>query len=69
VSADSPVTALPITVELGDSFVPNQRWASIKLGDVAIFTELVYDTSEHPATKNIVNLFAHRLRCLIEDDQ
>ena len=66
---DSLVTTLPITVELGNSFVPNQRWATIKLGDVAIFTELVCDTSEHPATENIVNLFAHRLRRLIEDDQ
>lgn len=44
----------------------NETWASIKVGGVSIYRELVYDNPESPAERNILNLFGDRLRRLIE---
>lgn len=41
--------------------------ASIQLNGVDVFSELVYDGPEIPAERNIVLLFADRLRRLMED--
>jgi hypothetical protein len=56
-----------LTVELGQEVVPGQRFASVKLDGLTLFSEVVYDTREVPAERNILLLFSSRLRRLLED--
>lgn len=52
---------------------PSARWGSLKIGGVDVFTELVHDTNsegertEEQARKNLLLLFAHRLKDVLED--
>lgn len=62
------MSALELTVELGEEYVPGQRHASIKLGVATVFSEIVYDNRESPAELNVVLLFGDRLRRLVEGD-
>lgn len=59
---------LELTVELGDESIPGQRWASVKAGEVTLFTEYVFDSEDMPAEKNIMRLFGNRLREVLERD-
>ena len=58
--------AFNLEVEVDDVFAPaGATWASITLGDVTIFTELVKDDKPE---EHIVAMFARRLRDLLESD-
>lgn len=56
-----------VTVELGRE-VLNGRVAAIKFNGVTVFSEIVYDNEFTPGEKNIVLLFAAKLRRLLEAD-
>lgn len=57
-----------IEVELGDRPIIGQRYASVRIGGKVVFSELVYDNEKAPAEHNIMQLFAGRLRRLLEDE-
>lgn len=70
------MAALELTVELGE---PSQtmaaRRATVMLGGVVIYSELVHDTdpatgerTAEQATLNVTRLVAYRLRQLLEDE-
>ena len=57
-----------LTIEvLYDDMIEGQSLARIKLNDITIFSEIVYDIYENKAERNILLLFAERLRKLVED--
>lgn len=60
--------AVPVSIELGNSYREGTRYAHIKFGGVTVFSELVYDNEDSPAEKNIVRCFASRLERLLEPE-
>ncbi len=58
---------LAVQVELGESFVEGERVADVLIGGVSVFSKLVYDNEKTPAETNIVLMFTHRLRRLLEE--
>lgn len=58
---------LKLEIELGSIPREFQRWATVKLSGMPIFTELVYDTPETPAEHNIKLVFGEKLKKLLED--
>ena len=57
---------LELQIELGNK-TQNARYASITLGGVTVFSELVYDNEIASAEENVLKLFASRLRRLLEE--
>lgn len=59
---------LEITVDLGDKLTPTTRPASVMVGGIRVFSEVVYDNPDpgQSASDNILKLFASRLRDVLE---
>ncbi len=70
------MSELPFVIEVGkpDGFPPDARWVELKLGGVTVFNEYVYDRdkdgerTEEQAKLNLLNLFAHRLKQVLEEE-
>lgn len=68
------ISALPIEIELGPPLEsPMGRWATLYIGGVDVFKELVYDVdqemnrSEDQARTNLLHLFGYRLKRILEE--
>jgi len=45
-----------------------ERMASVEIGGMTVFSELVYDNPENTAEQNIITLFGSRLQSLLDRD-
>lgn len=56
-----------MTIKLGREIYPG-RIASIQFNGITVFSEIVYDNELNPGERNIILLFASRLKRVLEDD-
>lgn len=69
------ITSATLTIETGDEYSCGQRWATLRIHGVAVFTALVYDTdgegrrTHEQAARNMLHVLGGHLRRLENEGQ